>query len=118
MKTGPSPPCVNGFRLKKPGRSTPTPLNWGSGPWWPRITAPTGEISSFFVHPDAKRKGVGRALWEVALREARTAGLAKLHLDADPEAVPFYEAMGFKAIGHSPSGSIPGRMLPKMERAL
>ena len=36
-------------------------------------------------------------------------------LDADPHAVGFYEHMGAKVIGEAPSGSIPGRMLPRME---
>ena len=81
-------------------------------------TPPTGEISSFFIHPEAKRQGVGRTLWEKALTEAQAAELTHLHLDADPEAVPFYEAMGFTTTGQTPSGSIPGRFLPKMERQL
>ena len=73
-----------------------------------------GEITKFFVHPDAKRRGVGRQLWQTALTEARNAGLTRLVLDADPEAVAFYQAMGFRTIGQSPSGSIPGRFLPLM----
>lgn len=36
----------------------------------------------------------------------------------DPFAVAFYEAMGMRITGESPSGSIPGRMLPRMERRL
>lgn len=74
-----------------------------------------GKISSFFVHPDCKRQGVGRALWQIALDAARIADMKKLRFDADPAAVPFYEAMGFATIGQRPSGSIPGRFLPLME---
>lgn len=37
---------------------------------------------------------------------------------ADAFAVAFYEAMGMRITGESPSGSIPGRMLPRMERRL
>lgn len=36
----------------------------------------------------------------------------------DPDAVPFYEAMGARHAGAVPSGSIPGRMLPLMELRL
>ncbi|MCC0041531.1 MAG: hypothetical protein H6880_05120 [Rhodobiaceae bacterium] len=36
----------------------------------------------------------------------------------DPFAVAFYEAMGMRITGESPSGSIPGRMLPRMQRRL
>lgn len=73
-----------------------------------------GEIEKVFVHTDHKRQGVGRLLW-TALRDAAQArGLTELTLDADPEAVPFYTALGFSIIGESPSGSIPGRVLPQM----
>jgi GNAT superfamily N-acetyltransferase len=74
-----------------------------------------GQISAFFVHTDSKRQGVGKLLWQTVLNAAQAAGLTRLQLDADPAAVPFYEAMGFATIGQIPSGSIPGRFLPLME---
>jgi ribosomal protein S18 acetylase RimI-like enzyme len=74
-----------------------------------------GKISAFFIHPDSKRQGVGRQLWHRVLSHAKRNGLTLLELDSDPEAVPFYEAMGFRVIGQIPSGSIPGRFLPLME---
>lgn len=73
-----------------------------------------GEISSFFIHPDSKRQGVGKALWHTVKEAAENAGVTQLTLDSDPAAVPFYEAIGFRVIGQTPSGSIPGRVLPKM----
>jgi hypothetical protein len=33
--------------------------------------------------------------------------------DADPDAAPFYRKMGAYDVGQAPSGSVPGRMLPK-----
>lgn len=78
----------------------------------------TGEVSSFFIHPDHKRQGVGRALWDHLLKQAKAQGIKTLELDADPAAVPFYEAMGWRVTGNSPSGSIPGRLLPKMAYVL
>ena len=84
----------------------------------PHTATLIGEISSFFVHPQAKRQGVGRALWQLVLDAARDAGLTHLRLDADPEAVLFYKAMGFAVIGETPSGSIAGRFLPLMERTV
>ncbi|MFK7835204.1 MAG: GNAT family N-acetyltransferase [Sulfitobacter sp.] len=75
----------------------------------------TGAISSFFIDPAHQRKGVGRTLWARVLQEAQALHLTKLTLDADPEAVSFYEAMGFAVTGQRPSGSIAGRMLPLME---
>jgi GNAT superfamily N-acetyltransferase len=71
-----------------------------------------------FVEPRLVRSGVGRVLWRHAEERARAHGAARLTLDADPNAVPFYERMGLRIVGQSPSGSIPGRMLPRMEKEL
>lgn len=76
------------------------------------------EVYSLYVDPDVKRSGVGRTLW-AALEERAVAMSAKaIELDADPAAVEFYTAMGCSVIGQSPSGSIPGRMLPCMRKWL
>ena len=77
-----------------------------------------GHVEDMFVDPGAKRGGIGRALWMHMEARAREHGCKRLELDADPFAVPFYKAMGMKITGESPSGSIPGRMLPRMEKAL
>ena len=77
-----------------------------------------GEIHAFFIDPDWQRRGIGRLLWQKLLERAKESGLARLHLDADPAAVPFYEALGFEVIGESPSGSIAGRTLPHMTLCL
>jgi hypothetical protein len=37
-----------------------------------------------------------------------------LLIDADPFAESFYLALGCERIGEAPSGSIPGRMLPRL----
>ncbi len=76
------------------------------------------EVRMIFVEPGLVRSGVGRALWRHAEARARVHGAARLALDADPNAVPFYERMGMRIVGESPSGSIPGRMLPRMEKEL
>ena len=81
----------------------------------PGPTKTEGEISSFFIHPDSKRQGVGKMLWQTVLSAARGQGMRRLRLDADPAAVSFYEAMGFTVIGETPSEAIPGRVLPVME---
>ena len=81
----------------------------------PRPDTRHSKISSFFIHPDYKRRGVGKRLWKAVLEHTQNAGLTHLQLDADPGAVAFYEAMGFKTIGQVKSGSIPGRFLPLME---
>ena len=74
----------------------------------------TAEINAFFIDPHWQRKGIGRLLWEKMLERAAQRDITRLVLDADPYAVSFYEAMGFKTIGKTPSGSIPGRVLPRM----
>ena len=76
------------------------------------------ELRLIFVEPGAVRSGVGRALWRHAEKRARAHGAKTLALDADPNAVPFYERMGMRVVGEEPSGSIPGRMLPRMEKSL
>ncbi|WP_299876601.1 GNAT family N-acetyltransferase [uncultured Sulfitobacter sp.] len=78
----------------------------------------TGAIEAFFIHPDHKRRGIGRLLWTHLLKTAKTEGIARLTLEADPAAVPFYRAMGFEVVGEAPSGSIPGRVLPQMALTL
>jgi len=76
------------------------------------------EVHAFFIDPDRQRQGVGQMLWRTLSNYAIAQGLQELHLDADPGAVPFYEAMGFTVVGAAPSGSIPGRRIPHMTLAL
>lgn len=77
--------------------------------------AKSAEVNSFFVSPDWQGKGVGRKLWSALQDVVGAAEVKRLHLDADPNAVGFYEALGFRVTGQSPSGSIPNRFLPFME---
>jgi GNAT superfamily N-acetyltransferase len=73
---------------------------------------PEGAVGMMFVDPEALGQGIGRALFAHALDTARAAGFHRLTIDADPNAEPFYRAMGAVRIGETPSGSIPGRVLP------
>jgi GNAT superfamily N-acetyltransferase len=75
-----------------------------------------GEVVAFFVAPEMLRQGVGRQLWDALEEDARTLGIEVIEIDADPSAVPFYEAMGAEVVGSVPSGSIPGRLLPRMTK--
>jgi N-acetylglutamate synthase-like GNAT family acetyltransferase len=75
----------------------------------------SGEINAFFVDPHYQRFGIGKLLWDKVLERAHQKGLVTLRLDSDPFAVSFYEAMGFECIGETPSGSIKGRVIPRME---
>lgn len=76
------------------------------------------ELDALYVDPSAMGQGAGKALWDKAEEAAREGAARAIGLDADPHAVGFYEHMGAKVIGEAPSGSIPGRMLPRMEAAI
>jgi N-acetylglutamate synthase-like GNAT family acetyltransferase len=75
----------------------------------------SGEVDAFFIHPDWQRMGVGSLLWCQILQYAKAKGLLFLHLDADPNAEPFYRKLGFQTVRQTPSGSIVGRTIPYME---
>jgi GNAT superfamily N-acetyltransferase len=77
--------------------------------------APQGTLGMLFVEPAAIGRGLGRLLYRHVLDRARELGFERLTIDADPHAEPFYLAMGARRIGESPSGSIPGRVLPMLE---
>lgn len=79
---------------------------------------PDGNLAMLFVEPEAIGSGVGRALFAHARGRAAALGLRRLTIEADPNAEPFYRAMGAVRIGSTPSGSIPGRELPLMEVGL
>jgi len=76
------------------------------------------EVDPIYVEPLKQAAGTGRALWAILEAHARETGANKLGLDSDPHAVGFYERMGCRVVGEAPSGSIPGRMLPRMEKAM
>lgn len=76
------------------------------------------ELRLIFVAPERLRAGIGAALWRYAEARARALGADAIALDADPNAVPFYERMGMTIVGERPSGSIPGRALPRMRKVL
>ena len=78
----------------------------------------SADVAMLFVAPAALGRGIGRALWAHLVGEARRLELAKVSVASDPNAEPFYRAMGATTVGTAPSGSIPGRRLPLMELAL
>jgi GNAT superfamily N-acetyltransferase len=82
-----------------------------------RGTSGAGELDACFVAPPAIGSGVGGVLLRAALDEARRRGWRTLALDADPDAVGFYLHHGARRVGEVASGSIPGRVLPRLEFA-
>jgi GNAT superfamily N-acetyltransferase len=84
---------------------------------WPNADG-VCEVDPIYVEPTKQAAGIGRALWAKLEEHARDVGAERLALDSDPHAVGFYERMGCRVVGEAPSGSIPGRMLPRMEKAM
>lgn len=55
---------------------------------------PEVALDKLFVEPDQIGTGRGKRLWRHAVDMAREMGATKLTLAADPNAAPFYRAMG------------------------
>ena len=62
------------------------------------------EIAKMMVAPAARRRGVGRALMQAALKTAKANGKTLVTLDTrtGDVAAPLYAAVGFEAAGHIP----------------
>lgn len=75
-------------------------------------------LEKLFVEPKRMGEGVGRLLFNWSVETARHLGAAEMIVEADPSAAPFYERMGCFHAGDAPSGSIPGRRLPRLVYAL
>ncbi len=73
------------------------------------------ELDYLFVEPKWIGKGLGRRLIEHAKVEARRIGYDLLEIQGDPNAEPFYLAVGAEKIGKRESLSVKGRYLPVYE---
>ncbi len=71
-------------------------------------------LDNFFLLPAHIGSGVGRRMWEEALRMAESAGAERLTLESDPNAAGFYERMGARLTG-SVTAPATGRELPVYE---
>lgn len=60
------------------------------------------ELDGLFVEPELWRNGIGAALVDVAVHEARRQGLAMM-VTASPTAREFYEKCGFTVEGGAPT---------------
>jgi GNAT superfamily N-acetyltransferase len=79
-----------------------------------RMVGRDADLQKLFVEPSALRGGVGKALFDWAIEAAREMGASRMIIEADPDAAPFYRSLGARDAGFAPSGSIAGRMLPKL----
>jgi GNAT superfamily N-acetyltransferase len=59
------------------------------------------ELDGLFVEPERMRAGLGRRLVEDAKRRARERGATRIDVVANPQAVAFYEAVGFTPAGEA-----------------
>ncbi|WP_446902643.1 GNAT family N-acetyltransferase [Burkholderia sp. YIM B11467] len=82
--------------------------------FWVRASMDSDEPTRgwLFVHPDHMGQGVARALWSELRKEAAARGIRSFVIEADPNAVPFYLALGAEKIGEKESTVIPGRLFP------
>ena len=58
------------------------------------------ELDGLFVEPELWKRGIGSALVDVSVHEARRQGLAMMVI-ANPSARPFYEKCGFTLEGEA-----------------
>lgn len=71
-------------------------------------------LEKLFVDPRFMGRGIGRALFQWSRLAASELGAREMIVEADPDAVPFYQAMGCASAGTALSGSISGRHLPRL----
>jgi GNAT superfamily N-acetyltransferase len=87
---------------------------------WHRVTfhGERAELEDLWLEPEWIRTGRGRVLFEHAVGVARRHGATSLTWDAEPYAEGFYQAMGGREIGRTPSAAEEGRTLPRMRLIL
>ena len=56
-------------------------------------------LDHLWISPRAMRRGVGRALYQHAVEQAKELGHHEIKIEADPNAAGFYERMGARRIG-------------------
>jgi [ribosomal protein S18]-alanine N-acetyltransferase len=59
-------------------------------------------VTNVAVHPEARRRGIARALLDSVFARARVAGTRIVLLEVRPsntEAIPLYESFGFRVVG-------------------
>jgi len=74
-------------------------------------TVPAGrhlELEDLFVHPDAMRRGIGTVLVDDVVGFARSTGVARIAVDANPHARAFYVSVGFTVDGPATTEFGPG----------
>jgi predicted N-acetyltransferase YhbS len=73
------------------------------------------DLARLFVRPFALRAGIGRTLFEAAVRLVEIEGGTCLSILSDPFAEAFYTRLGAARVGEAPSDAVQGRLLPLLE---
>jgi GNAT superfamily N-acetyltransferase len=60
------------------------------------VGANFASIEELYVRPEARRRGVGRALVEAVGERCRARGVSYVEVQTDDEAAPFYQALGYE----------------------
>jgi ribosomal protein S18 acetylase RimI-like enzyme len=72
----------------------------------------TGDLAGLYnvaVHPNARRRGIGRALTTAAMQIAREQGATSMALNATPEGLMLYQNLGFTRLGDGMTWFLPSR---------
>lgn len=80
----------------------------------------TGEIAGLYnvaVHPDARRRGIGRALTTAAMQVAFQSGASRIALNSTPEGLRLYLGLGFRHLGDGMTWYLPARRARSMPDA-
>lgn len=72
-------------------------------------------LDFFYVHPSYIGMSYGKVMWNSIIKTAKQLGVKTFTIDSDPNAKGFYEKMGAKQIGETPSTVFEGRTLPLMK---
>jgi predicted GNAT family N-acyltransferase len=64
-----------------------------------RVVDDSGKIERIAVLEDARESGVGRAIMDAIEERAGALGLRSVRLNAQLQALPFYEKLGYRAYG-------------------
>ena len=73
---------------------------------------PTGALM-MFVEPQVIGQEIGRLLFKHTIANGRGLGFTQLTIDADPNAEPFYRAMGPIRLGNVALASLPAGCCPR-----
>ena len=74
------------------------------------------ELVSLWVKPEFMRRGIGGSLLRHVQAIARDSGMPEIHIDSDPNALPFYLACGAIEVGAvaAPIEGRPDRVRPQL----